>query len=71
MTTHQQDSSQPQQSQDSPHFGAGVGLMMVETVEAMEPGMLVVVMEAGLSGVSAVQGSAERRSAYLRKVFKM
>jgi hypothetical protein len=42
MTTHQQDSSQPQQSQDSPHLGAGEGLMIVETVEAMLEGMFVV-----------------------------
>jgi hypothetical protein len=42
MTTHQQDSSQPQQSHDSPHLGAGEGLMMVETVEAMLEGMFVV-----------------------------
>jgi hypothetical protein len=42
MTVHQQDSSQPQQSHDSPHFGAGEGLMMVETVEAMLEGIVAV-----------------------------
>jgi hypothetical protein len=40
MTTHQQDSSQPQQSHASPQVRTGAGLMMVETVEAMLAGML-------------------------------
>ena len=39
MTVHQQDSSQPQQSQDSPHLGA-VGLTMVEMEEATLAGIL-------------------------------
>ena len=42
MTTHQHDSSQPQQSHDSPHFGAGEGLMMVETEEATLAGIVMV-----------------------------
>lgn len=41
MTVHQQDSSQPQQSQDSPHLGA-VGLTMVEMEEATLAGILKV-----------------------------
>jgi hypothetical protein len=44
MTTHQQDSSQPQQSHDSPHLGAGVGLMMEVMEEAAEPGIVMVVV---------------------------
>jgi hypothetical protein len=44
MTTHQQDSSQPQQSHDSPHLGAGVGLMMEETEEAMLAGIMMVLL---------------------------
>lgn len=40
MTTHQQDSSQPQQSQDSPQE-TGLGLMMVETEEATLAGMMI------------------------------
>ena len=44
MTVHQQDSSQPQQSHDSPHFGAGEGLMMVEMEEATLAGILMVVV---------------------------
>lgn len=43
MTVHQQDSSQPQHSHDSPHLGAGEGLMMVETEEATLAGILKVV----------------------------
>lgn len=39
MTVHQQDSSQPQQSHDSPHLGA-VGLTMVEMEEATLAGIL-------------------------------
>jgi|TARA_R110002003_G_scaffold149_1_gene13482 hypothetical protein len=42
MTTHQQDSSQPQQSHDSPHERTGEGLMMEETEEATLPGMVMV-----------------------------
>jgi hypothetical protein len=42
MTTHQQDSSQPQQSHDSPHERTGEGLMMEETEEATLPGMVIV-----------------------------
>jgi hypothetical protein len=42
MTTHQQDSSQPQQSHDSPHERTGEGLMMEETEETMLPGMVMV-----------------------------
>jgi hypothetical protein len=42
MTTHQQDSSQPQQSHDSPHLGAGVGLMMEATEEATLAGIVMV-----------------------------
>jgi hypothetical protein len=42
MTVHQQDSSQPQQSHDSPHFGAGEGLMIVETEEATLAGIVMV-----------------------------
>jgi hypothetical protein len=45
MTTHQQDSSQPQQSHDSPQE-TGLGLMMVETEEATLVGMLMVLVEA-------------------------
>jgi len=45
MTTHQQDSSQPQQSHDSPQE-TGLGLMMVETEEATLAGMLMVLVEA-------------------------
>ena len=37
--THQQDSSQPQQPHSSPHL-TGLGLMM-EILEEVEPGMLV------------------------------
>ena len=48
MTTHQQDSSQPQQSHDSPHLGTGVGLMMEETEEATEPGIVMVLLEVML-----------------------
>jgi hypothetical protein len=40
MTTHQQDSSQPQQSQDSPQE-TGLGLTMEVIVET-EPGMMKV-----------------------------
>jgi hypothetical protein len=40
ITVHQQDSSQPQQSQDSPQERTGWGLMMEETEEAMLPGIL-------------------------------
>ncbi|KAJ4986148.1 hypothetical protein SVAN01_08412 [Stagonosporopsis vannaccii] len=40
MTVHQQDSSQPQQSQDSPQL-TGFGLMMVEIDEAVLDGMLI------------------------------
>ena len=40
MTTHQQDSSQPQQSQDSPQE-TGLGLTMEVMVET-EPGMMKV-----------------------------
>jgi hypothetical protein len=40
MTTHQQDSSQPQQSQDSPQE-RGLGLTMEVMVET-EPGMMTV-----------------------------
>ena len=40
MTTHQQDSSQPQQSQDSPQE-TGLGLTMEVIVET-EPGMMTV-----------------------------
>jgi len=39
MTTHQQDSSQPQQSQDSPQE-TGLGLTMVEMEEATLAGMM-------------------------------
>jgi hypothetical protein len=42
MTTHQQDSSQPQQSHDSPQESTGWGLMMEETEETMLPGILKV-----------------------------
>jgi hypothetical protein len=42
MTVHQHDSSQPQQSQDSPQ-PRGLGLMMVEMEEAVLAGMVVVV----------------------------
>jgi len=41
MTTHQQDSSQPQQSQLSPQERTGWGLTMEETEEVMLPGMLM------------------------------
>ena len=41
MTTHQHDSSQPQQSHDSPHL-TGLGLMMEEMEEAALAGMLKV-----------------------------
>jgi hypothetical protein len=44
MTTHQQDSSQPQQSHDSPQE-TGLGLMMVEIEEATLAGILTVSME--------------------------
>ncbi|KAF2715551.1 hypothetical protein K504DRAFT_529707 [Pleomassaria siparia CBS 279.74] len=40
MTTHQQDSSQPQQSQDSPQL-TGFGLTMEVTEEIVEPGMMM------------------------------
>jgi hypothetical protein len=40
MTVHQQDSSQPQQSHDSPQERTGAGLTMEETEEAMLAGML-------------------------------
>ena len=49
MTVHQQDSSQPQQSQDSPQ-PMGLGLMMVEMEEAVLAGILVAVVL--VSGVS-------------------
>lgn len=39
MTTHQQDSSQPQQSQDSPHL-TGLGLMMEVMDEVVDGGIL-------------------------------
>lgn len=41
MTVHQQDSSQPQQSQDSPQVGLmGLGLMMEVMEEVVLPFML-------------------------------
>jgi hypothetical protein len=40
ITTHQQDSSQPQQSQDSPQPKTGEGLTMEETVEATLAGIV-------------------------------
>ncbi|KAH7076315.1 hypothetical protein FB567DRAFT_157917 [Paraphoma chrysanthemicola] len=42
MTMHQHDSSQPQQSHDSPHERTGEGLMIEETEEATLPGMVMV-----------------------------
>jgi hypothetical protein len=60
MTTHQQDSSQPQQSQDSPHLGA-VGLTMVEMEEATLAGILEsgdVVLEGKM--LEWVQGQVSR-----------
>jgi len=47
MTTHQQDSSQPQQSHDSPQE-TGLGLMMDTMEEVVLPGMMKVVVEVGL-----------------------
>jgi hypothetical protein len=44
MTTHQQDSSQPQQSHDSPHR-TGLGLMMETMEEVVLPGILKIVEE--------------------------
>lgn len=41
MTTHQQDSSQPQQSHSSPQpMVVGLGLMMDLIDEVVEPGIL-------------------------------
>lgn len=40
ITVHQHDSSQPQQSQDSPQERTGEGLTMEETEEAMLAGIL-------------------------------
>jgi hypothetical protein len=48
MTTHQQDSSQPQQSQLSPQERAGLGLMMEEMEEAALAGMLRIVLSVVL-----------------------
>jgi hypothetical protein len=48
MTTHQQDSSQPQQSQLSPQERAGLGLMMEEMEEATLAGMLRIVLSVVL-----------------------
>lgn len=45
MTTHQQDSSQPQQSHDSPQ-DTGLGLIMVETEEATLAGMVMMLCGA-------------------------
>jgi hypothetical protein len=59
MTTHQQDSSQPQQSQDSPHFTTGPGLMMVETVEATEAGMFVLLVLLSFGTGQLVQTEVE------------
>lgn len=42
MTTHQHDSSQPQQSHSSPQERTGEGLMIEETEEAVLPGMVTV-----------------------------
>jgi hypothetical protein len=45
MTTHQQDSSQPQQSQDSPQeVEMGLGLMMEAMEEVVLPGILIEVV---------------------------
>lgn len=41
MTTHQQLSPTPQQSQDSPHL-IGLGLTMEVMEDAVEPGMVTV-----------------------------
>lgn len=42
MTTHQQDSSQPQQSHDSPHAGLiGFGLMIDVIEEVVLPFMVI------------------------------
>ena len=44
MTTHQQDSSQPQQSHDSPQeVEMGLGLMMEVMEEVVLPGMVKMV----------------------------
>lgn len=54
MTTHQHDSSQPQQSHDSPHERTGEGLMIEETEEATLPGM-VKAEECSCGGCGAVK----------------
>lgn len=52
MTTHQQDSSQPQQSHDSPQeVEMGLGLMMDVMEEVVLPGILIVVVERSACGV--------------------
>jgi hypothetical protein len=48
MTTHQQDSSHPQQSQLSPQERTGLGLMMEEMEEAAPAGMLRMVLSVVL-----------------------
>lgn len=71
MTVHQQDSSQPQQSHDSPHLGAGVGLTMVETEEATLAGIVKVLVRGKACG-SQEEVSASRlsRDAYPKKCVK-
>jgi hypothetical protein len=44
MTTHQQDSSHPQQSHDSPQ-ATGLGLMMVVMEEAALAGIVAAVLQ--------------------------
>jgi hypothetical protein len=56
MTTHQQDSSQPQQSHSSPQeVEMGLGLTMEVMEEVVEPGILSESVVVG-SAVSAVSG---------------
>jgi hypothetical protein len=58
MTVHQQDSSQPQQSHDSPQERTGAGLTMEEMEEAMLAGMLKLWWN---DGSCLLMGSAEYR----------
>jgi hypothetical protein len=66
MTVHQQDSSQPQQSHDSPQDRTGAGLTMEETDEAMLPGMMMVLMlgavECGLTQCQILAHTAGGRN---------
>ena len=59
MTTQEQDSSRPQQSQDSPHLGLATGLMTEVMLELVEAGMVVAVQ--GRVSVWCGEGGHEGR----------